>query len=909
MMCVRSNVLHVLLFGMLWICSVKCRHKDKDKNDPVLSEFNNCSFHYWRTSWQRAVLMCEHDEKQLLCYKSKQEIDDIIEAFRLAAYGNAELEIWLSSKNCSEPLQMKECLSLHINKSTGKVWHFFQEDCREHLPFVCCVKDSDQTTSITDPTNSTFTEFTSTTNKITSTTSSPSSSTSPPSLSSSTTKPSTTATTKTPVSCRAVRRRGVLWPETAPGQERKQPCPGNSTGIARWFCEKTAFGRWSRWSHVGPDMSGCRSDEINNLKKKFNASTVTDALNLLDDVFRDRDKQIFGEDLADVLSMMTSLPDRFHDAAQAHNSTEKWASVKDMIEKSASIFDRVIELNTSWKDLEETRRSSVGTDLLSTVDNMGLVLAESMLETVEEHSVIGKNMALQVVKSHYGKSMQLPQWTVTSGYGHRGSIELERGYDKQLDPSQGNISVVFTMYSDLSPVLSSQHESNNKNAVLNSAVVSATVAQNRRPAAISGKVNILVEHLVLDANDTACVFWNMRRNQWDPFGCIRIDEASNGTHSLCVCDHLTNFAVLMDYKGVLDEVDPLPFFYITVIGCTLSIICLTLCVAVFSCYSYYSKHSWGLRYSIHRNLCLTLLIANVVLVLGLDKTDNPRLCAVIAGALHYFFLSAFSWMLLEGVHIYMLLVVVFASRRSHWEKYYIFGYGFPLIIVAITAIARPTYYGTDEVCWLSVEKSTIWAFMGPVAFILVANIAALILAQWKASNISMKDDNTALFKRWLRVTFILFPVLGITWIFGFLYVGKHFVVAGYLFTIFNSLQGFSIFMCHCVMDKKARNMVLASFRKKTSTVNTGSSNTGKKQKNSSSNKVQNNSGENGNRIRHEEPLPKISFADRCRKNWKESPKPWKFCFDMPVTEPSPKPKEPRQIVVQWNNLKDRAVET
>ncbi|GFY10109.1 hypothetical protein TNCV_1946541 [Trichonephila clavipes] len=43
-------------------------------------------------------------------------------------------------------------------------------------------------------------------------------------------------------------------------------------------------------------------------------------------------------------------------------------------------------------------------------------------------------------------------------------------------------------------------------------------------------------------------------------------------------------------------------------------------------------------------------------------------------------------------------------------------------------------------------------------------------------------------KRWLRVTFILFPVLGITWIFGFLFVGKHFEVAGYLFAFFNSFQ-------------------------------------------------------------------------------------------------------------------------
>ncbi|GFS91545.1 g_PROTEIN_RECEP_F2_3 domain-containing protein, partial [Nephila pilipes] len=64
---------------------------------------NTCSFNYWKMDWHSAVRTCERDNKQLLCYKSKKEMDDITEAFRLAAYGNAELELWLSSKNCSEP--------------------------------------------------------------------------------------------------------------------------------------------------------------------------------------------------------------------------------------------------------------------------------------------------------------------------------------------------------------------------------------------------------------------------------------------------------------------------------------------------------------------------------------------------------------------------------------------------------------------------------------------------------------------------------------------------------------------------------------------------------------------------------------------------------------------------------------
>jgi hypothetical protein len=64
------------------------------------------------------------------------------------------------------------------------------------------------------------------------------------------------------------------------------------------------------------------------------------------------------------------------------------------------------------------------------------------------------------------------------------------------------------------------------------------------------------------------------------------------------------------------------------------------------------------RNTIHKNLCLSLLIAETVFLLGVHKTDNPVLCASIAALLHYFFLAAFAWMCLEGVQLYAMLVQV-----------------------------------------------------------------------------------------------------------------------------------------------------------------------------------------------------------------------------------------------------------
>ena len=50
-------------------------------------------------------------------------------------------------------------------------------------------------------------------------------------------------------------------------------------------------------------------------------------------------------------------------------------------------------------------------------------------------------------------------------------------------------------------------------------------------------------------------------------------------------------------------------------------------------------------------------------------------CSIIAGFLHFFFLSSFSWMFVEGIHILFMLVQVFDSAKSRLRYYYSIGYG------------------------------------------------------------------------------------------------------------------------------------------------------------------------------------------------------------------------------------------
>ena len=50
-------------------------------------------------------------------------------------------------------------------------------------------------------------------------------------------------------------------------------------------------------------------------------------------------------------------------------------------------------------------------------------------------------------------------------------------------------------------------------------------------------------------------------------------------------------------------------------------------------------------------------------------------CIFVATFLHYMFLSAFCWMLCEGVMLYLMLVVVFSKLSKQWWAFLLIGYG------------------------------------------------------------------------------------------------------------------------------------------------------------------------------------------------------------------------------------------
>lgn len=64
-------------------------------------------------------------------------------------------------------------------------------------------------------------------------------------------------------------------------------------------------------------------------------------------------------------------------------------------------------------------------------------------------------------------------------------------------------------------------------------------------------------------------------------------KSGNATHSVCECDHLTSFAVLVNHAGVeVNKYHDAALDVITKVGISVSIVCLVLCIATFAYFRY-----------------------------------------------------------------------------------------------------------------------------------------------------------------------------------------------------------------------------------------------------------------------------------------------------------------------------------
>lgn len=332
------------------------------------------------------------------------------------------------------------------------------------------------------------------------------------------------------------------------------------------------------------------------------------------------------------------------------------------------------------------------------------------------------------------------------------------------------------------------------------------------------------------STQSGCGYWNY--STWISTGV----QTNSPQHSaagdliLCSTNHLTQFSYLIEgsyrQNDLRDEIlvtaaHRQALDIISLIGCTLSLLGLIgiwLTALLFK--------SWRSQASnkVLLNLCVALTLQMVLfLFVNTDDTSqyliehhNFTKCVVLGALLQYSILVLFTWMLIVAILQFQRYVTVIGfNRPQHYiTKSAFVAWGLPLLPTISVALLDgqsyiPSSYqlATDTgICYPS-GNGLHFGVILPVSLIVLANFTVFLYVFYSISHtlsLSMQRHEKQMIIKQIRLSILLFFLLGISWIFGIFAFMKAGIAFSYLFCLTATLQGFVLFIYFVILDENSR---------------------------------------------------------------------------------------------------------
>uniref|UniRef100_A0AAZ3QA24 Adhesion G-protein coupled receptor G6 n=1 Tax=Oncorhynchus tshawytscha TaxID=74940 RepID=A0AAZ3QA24_ONCTS len=595
-----------------------------------------------------------------------------------------------------------------------------------------------------------------------------------------------------------------IWPESRPTVTQYIPCFPNKDQTASRTCVISPLNYTAFW--CAPDLRNCIA--IDNIK-------------------------VSAENAAEVALQLDNITNNELSADEVFKVVGK---VKELV--------KVAKINTHLAKTIVSILSNVMTSSVSALVTSSACTLKTVDELVQKiefdgptENITSKNLALGISALNYSKF----NGTSFSAFIHPNSTDLQIAFKSdQLNPlaqvtlpatllnnqtlTNEEIAAVsrinFMFFRKTGLFQDKQDELS-----LNSYVVASSVG-NYSISNLQDPVEIEIAHLNYQTKPKpTCMFWDFTMKNgtggWNSKGC-RVSPMSNRNKTICLCDHLTHFGILMDISGSaaqIDEKNTKILTFITYIGCGISAI---FSAATLLTYIAFEKLRRDYPSKILMNLSTSLLFLNMVFLLDgwLASFDVEGLCVAVAVFLHFFLLTSFTWMGLESIHMYIALVKVFNTYiRRYILKFCIVGWGLPAAIVAIVVAFDKNSYGkmqygmgetgqgSSEFCWIRRQVVFYVTCVGYFSVLFLLNVAMFIVVMIQICGRNGKRSNRTLREevlRNLRSVISLTFLLGMTWGFAFFAWGPVNLAFMYLFSIFNSLQGLFIFIFHCALKENVQ---------------------------------------------------------------------------------------------------------
>ncbi|NWI09710.1 GPR98 protein, partial [Crypturellus soui] len=298
-------------------------------------------------------------------------------------------------------------------------------------------------------------------------------------------------------------------------------------------------------------------------------------------------------------------------------------------------------------------------------------------------------------------------------------------------------SIQFTEYSSQQWFLTGDKELALKNKIFSMSLK----GQSSRPLKANNEViyRIYATGSRIVPQKSLCLLWNQAAERWlsDSGYCKVIDDASDYVE--CSCSHMSIYAVYAQTDNLSSYNEA--FFssgFICISGFTLAIISHLFCTR---CAMFAAKLLTHMMVA-----CLGTQISFLASAY-ISQHLSEESCSALASITHYLYLCQFSWMLIQAVNFWYVLVMNDEHTERRYLLYFLLSWGLPaFVVILLLIILRGIYhqstaqiYGLvySDLCFIPNAYAALFtAALVPLMCLVVVFVVFIhayqVTPQWKA---------------------------------------------------------------------------------------------------------------------------------------------------------------------------------
>ena len=409
-------------------------------------------------------------------------------------------------------------------------------------------------------------------------------------------------------------------------------------GVIRWKCLESG-----KFDERGPEFEDCWLDEL--LLK--NITSVEEVIQMLDELLENTSNESSLNTISS-LEKVIKIVIKFENFLK--NSTIESLIAQNLSQSLVRLFSQTIDQRQAWSDGTGIEKRGTASQVLLHIQRTAFITncylsSENISKEFFSNNLYEKlffNFTESIFFEYNSSSISVPQ---KSDFEDMSPVEDSCRADSSMGALIKALSeylsegLIGTMNSEI--IAFSLRNSNQSHSLKDNSYVRVRYSLTSIDSYLTD-ISFRLKHknnLIL-GDRMECRFWDFSTLLWSSQGCRIVLEESDRDTTVCECNHLTNFAAIMDVSGREDN--SVAKNALTIVFCTLSVISLIATIALIirrekalkflkikrKTSNAITQQLMKKRDFIVLNQSVCLLIADLIIMILMDKTEDQVFVAL-----------------------------------------------------------------------------------------------------------------------------------------------------------------------------------------------------------------------------------------------------------------------------------------